>query len=78
MAALTNSDIEAIAHRHPLVFAGSLRKQVVRGLIGICVVAYLAFAWWFFAIGAVFAAGNWGIAGVYLADWVSYEVRPNI
>lgn len=78
MAALTNRDIEAIADRHPLVFAGSLRRQVVRGLIGIGVVAYLAFAWWFFAIGAVFAAGNWGIAGVYLADWVSYEVRPNI
>ena len=27
MAALTTADIEAIADRHPLVFAGSLRKQ---------------------------------------------------
>ena len=24
------------------------------------------------------ANGNWGIAGIYLADWVSYETRPNI
>jgi phosphonate transport system permease protein len=26
----------------------------------------------------VLANGNWGIAGIYLADWVSYETRPNI
>ena len=42
------------------------------------IVAYLAFAWWFFAVGAVLAGGNWGIAGTYLADWVSYEDRPQI
>ncbi len=78
MAAMSASDIDAIADRHPLVFAGSRRKQITSWLIGIAIAAYLIFAWWFFAIGAVLANGNWGIAGIYLADWVSYETRPNI
>jgi phosphonate transport system permease protein len=78
MAALTETEMEAIAARHPAVFAGSRRKQATRWLVGAGVVAYLCFAWWFFAIGTVLANGNWGIAGIYLADWVSYETRPNI
>ena len=75
---LTGAEMEAITARHPAVFAGSRRKQVTRWLVGVGVVAYLCFAWWFFAIGTVLANGNWGIAGIYLADWVSYETRPNI
>jgi phosphonate transport system permease protein len=75
---LTAADIQAIADRHPAVFAGSRRKQAARWLVGFGLAAYLAFAWWFFAVGTVLANGNWDIAGVYLADWVSYEVRPNI
>src|ERR1044072_3723864 len=78
MAALSATDIDAITARHPAVFAGSRRKQATRWLIGLGVIAYLCFAWWFFAIGTVLANGNWGIAGIYLADWVSYETRPNI
>ena len=78
MAALIQTDIDAIADRHPAVFAGSRRKQATSWLIGLGVVAYLVFAWWFFAVGSVLANGNWGIAGIYLADWVSYETRPNI
>ena len=78
MAALTQAEMDAIVDRHPIVFAGSRRKQATRWLIGLGVVAYLCFAWWIFAIGAVLANGNWGIAGIYLADWASYESRPNI
>ncbi len=78
MTALTAAEIDAIAARHPAVFAGSLRKRLTAWLVGAGILAYLVFAWWFFAIGSVLANGNWGIAGVYLADWVSYEVRPNV
>ncbi|MCX7304089.1 MAG: phosphonate ABC transporter, permease protein PhnE [Hyphomicrobiales bacterium] len=78
MATLTAAEYEAVAARHPAVFAGSRRKQVTRLIVGLGFVAYLVFAWWFFAVGTVLANGNWGIAGVYLADWVSYETRPNI
>ncbi len=78
MTALSLSEVEAIATRHPDVFAGSLRKRVIGWIVGLGIAAYLVFAWWFFAMGAVFANGNWDIAGAYLADWVSYEVRPGI
>ncbi len=75
---LAATDINAIAARHPAVFAGSWRKRMTRWLVGAGFLAYLAFAWWFFAVGTVLANGNWNIAGIYLADWVSYETRPNI
>jgi phosphonate transport system permease protein len=78
MAALSFSEVDQIAARHPQVFAGSLRKRLTGWVVGLAVAAYLAFAWWFFAIGSVFANGNWDIAGAYLADWVSYEARPTI
>ncbi|HEV2897248.1 MAG TPA: phosphonate ABC transporter, permease protein PhnE [Pseudaminobacter sp.] len=78
MAVLSIFEVDEIAARHPQVFAGSLRKRLAGWAIGLGVAAYLAFAWWFFAIAAVFANGNWGIAGAYLADWVTYEARPTI
>ena len=78
MTTLSLTDIQAISERHPDVFSGSWRKRLTGWAVGAGFVAYLAFAWWFFAVGAVLAGGNWGIAGTYLADWVSYEVRPQI
>ncbi len=78
MAVLTRAEIDDIALRYPAVFAGSLRKRLTAWLVGAGILAYLAFACWFFAIGSVLGNGNWAIAGVYLADWVSYEVRPNV
>lgn len=71
-------DIHGVAARHPEVFARSLRKRLTGWLVGAGIIAYLVFAWWFFSIGAVLSGANWGIAGNYLADWVSYEVRPDI
>lgn len=78
MATLSMDDISAIASRHPEVFAGSARKRLTGWLVGAGIVAYLAFAWWFFSMGTVFMSANWSIAGTYLADWVSYETRPAI
>jgi phosphonate transport system permease protein len=78
MATFCSAEIDAISDRYPEVFAGSQRKRLTGWLIGLGIAAYLLFAWWFFAVGAVLAGGNWGIAGTYLADWVSYEVRPEI
>ncbi|MGD9914008.1 MAG: phosphonate ABC transporter, permease protein PhnE [Rhizobiaceae bacterium] len=71
-------DVEAIAARHPAVFAAAGRKGRTGWCVGAGIVAYLAFAWWLFSVGTVFSSANWGIAGTYLADWVSYETRPNV
>lgn len=78
MTTLSMTEMQAIAERHPGVFSGSWRKSLIGWAVGAGIVVYLVFAWWFFAVGAVLAAGNWGIAGTYLADWVSYEVRPQV
>lgn len=71
-------EMEAIAARHPHLLQSSSRKRLKAALIGTGVLLYMAFSWWFFSIGHVLANANWGIAGTYLADWVSYEVRPEI
>ncbi|WP_157014170.1 phosphonate ABC transporter, permease protein PhnE [Mesorhizobium xinjiangense] len=78
MSTLSTAEVDEIAARHVAAFSGSLRHRVTGWLLAAGIVAYLAFAWWFFAIGTVFAGGNWDIAGNYLADWVSYEVRPDV
>ncbi len=78
MSTLTPTEVDAIAARHAAVFSSALRQRLTGWFVAAGIVAYLCFAWWFFAIGAVFSNGNWEIAGNYLADWVSYEVRPDI
>ncbi|WP_354318183.1 phosphonate ABC transporter, permease protein PhnE [Sinorhizobium fredii] len=70
--------LEAIAARHAHLLQSSSKKGLKQMLIGGGVVLYLVFSWWFFSIGHVLANANWGLAGTYLADWVSYEVRPEI
>ncbi|HEV7319879.1 MAG TPA: phosphonate ABC transporter, permease protein PhnE [Ensifer sp.] len=71
-------EMDAIAARHPQLLQSSTSRRVRAAAITGGVVAYLVFSWWFFSIGQVLGNANWGIAGTYLADWVSYEVRPEI
>lgn len=75
---LSAEDVSAIKARHPAAFQRSLVKRF-SVVFGFAVVAlYAVYVSWFFAIGKVVSEGNWDIAGTYLADWVSYEVRPDI
>lgn len=78
MTRIARPDMDAIVARHPEIFERSawrrLRGPVFTGLF----LLYLVFCAWFFHIGAVLSGANWGIAGAYLADWVSYESRPDI
>lgn len=71
-------DMEAIAVRHPDLVQTQLRRRLALPIGVTVVVLYLVFCWWFFAFGKVFGTANWDIAGAYLADWVSYEERPDI
>ncbi|MCV9966243.1 phosphonate ABC transporter, permease protein PhnE [Pararhizobium sp. BT-229] len=72
------AEMEAIAARHPQLVLGSSRKRIRSALIFAGIALYMIYSWWFFSIGQVLVNANWGIAGTYLADWVSYEVRPDI
>ncbi|MGF0537817.1 phosphonate ABC transporter, permease protein PhnE [Agrobacterium sp. ES01] len=78
MNTLSASDMEAIASRHPHLLTTSLWQRFRFAIIGGATVLYIIFCWWFFSIGAVLGSANWGIAGTYLADWISYEERPDI
>lgn len=78
MSAAITADVKDIIGRYPEVFNRSFRVRYGKALFVAAVALYLVFAWNLFAVGKVFERGNWDIAGSYLADWVSYEVRPDI
>lgn len=78
MSSLNAAEAERITAAHPEIFERSLWQQFRTPLIAAGFALYIIYAWWFFAVGTVFGNANWGIAGNYLADWVSYEVRPEI
>src|SRR5215217_1071915 len=71
-------EMDAISARHPALVKGSNHSRIRSVVICVGLVVYMLCSWWFFSIGAVLGNANWGIAGTYLADWVSYEVRPDI
>ena len=78
MTTLTASRLDDVMARHPEVFKPNWVKRFRGWFVAVGIVVYLIFAWHFFHIGQILGNGNWGIAGSYLADWVSYEVRPDI
>jgi phosphonate transport system permease protein len=78
MTRLSAQHIAEIEARNPEVFQMSWWRRFRTPLIIAAVVLYCVYAWWFFSISKVFSNANWGIAGSYLADWVTYEARPDI
>jgi phosphonate transport system permease protein len=76
MSMINTAELNRLAERYPQVLERSLwQRYRIPFSIGI-LAFYLLFCWWFFAIGKTISQANWGIAGNYLADWVSYEIRP--
>lgn len=78
MQTMNMSELDAVAARHPAILQRSIWQRFRVVFIAGGVLLYFVFAWWFFSIGKVVTNANWSIAGSYLADWVSYEVRPDI
>jgi phosphonate transport system permease protein len=64
--------------RFPDIFKPSFFRRFKSAIFIGCGILYALYAWWFFAIGDVMGRANWTIAGSYMADWVTYEVRPDI
>jgi phosphonate transport system permease protein len=76
MSMTNTAELNRLAERYPHVLQRSLWQRYRMPLsIGI-VALYFVFCWWFFAVGKTINQANWGLAGNYLADWVSYEIRP--
>jgi phosphonate transport system permease protein len=76
MSMINTAELNRLAERYPHVLERSLwQRYRIPFSIGMLSL-YFLFCWWFFAIGKTLSEANWGIAGNYLADWVSYEIRP--
>lgn len=76
MSMMNAAELNRLAECYPQVLERSFwQRYRIPVSVGI-VALYFLFCWWFFAIGKTLSEANWGIAGNYLADWVSYEVRP--
>jgi phosphonate transport system permease protein len=69
---------EQLAARHVSAVRGSTLRRFAMPFGLVACILYTAYCWWFFSIGAVLQRADWSIAGAYLADWVSYESRPDI
>ncbi|MBB5275595.1 phosphonate transport system permease protein [Rhizobium rosettiformans] len=76
MSMINSAELNRLAERYPHVLERSLwQRYRIPFSIGMLSL-YFLFCWWFFAIGKTLSEANWGIASNYLADWVSYEIRP--
>ncbi|MBA4783317.1 MAG: phosphonate ABC transporter, permease protein PhnE [Rhizobiales bacterium] len=78
MAMIDAARIREIEIAYPEAFRPGFWKRYSGFVALIASIAYTAYCWWFFSVGAVLASANWQLAGHYLADWVSYEIRPDI
>lgn len=78
MTLLSTPEFERLAARHEHLLTRSAWQTYRAPIIVTVLILYFMFSWWFFSIGKVLGNANYGIAGNYLADWVSYEIRPEL
>ncbi len=75
---LSSAQVADYENRYPEIFRRPKAKRYMLPLIGLGVIVYLLYCWWFFAIGTVLSEGQWERAGITARQWYSYEVRPTI
>ncbi len=75
---MTATDYDALADRHDDLLKGQPLRRYAPLIVLAAVILYSVYCWWFFAIGETLRRVDFSIAGNYLADWISYEVRPDI
>ena len=68
--------VEVLRTRYPELFQKSLAKRFAPLLVLAGVLLYCLYAVWFFNIPTVIATAHWGRAGLYLSQWISYDVIP--
>ncbi|MEM0900325.1 MAG: phosphonate ABC transporter, permease protein PhnE [Pseudomonadota bacterium] len=78
MTTLTQEQLQDIQARNPEAFKQPLLKRFAAPTAVVVCVLYTIYCFWFFSISKTVSEGNWEIAGNYLADWISYEVRPDV
>ena len=78
MISLDPTEVALVQNRHPEVFRKGRWRRFAPLVAVIAIALYFVYVWNFFNMNDVMARAKWDIAGAYLADWISYESRPDI
>ncbi|MBN9434664.1 MAG: phosphonate ABC transporter, permease protein PhnE [Bosea sp.] len=78
MSAVDTIDIDAVRARYPDVFAPQARRRLIPLAVVVAIIGYVAYAMWFFAIPQTLYTANWQRAGLYLAQWISYDIQVEL
>jgi phosphonate transport system permease protein len=74
-AVATEPPSNAFKARYPEVFGRSFLARWRPLIVILGVVAYCAYAIWFFAIPSVIVNAHWERTSIYLAQWISHDIR---
>jgi len=72
----SRDEASALRARHPSVFHKPLGQRLLAPLLVLGTLAYVIYCALFFDLPRVLAEAKWDRAGVYIADWYSWEAQP--
>ncbi|OWV81257.1 phosphonate ABC transporter permease [Rhizobium sp. R634] len=76
MTVIDANRMNEIKARYPEYFHRSFRQRFGGLMIAIATLLYGLYAVWFFDLPKLFAEARWERVGIYLSQWVSYDVQP--
>ncbi|AYG64772.1 MULTISPECIES: phosphonate ABC transporter, permease protein PhnE [unclassified Rhizobium] len=76
MSVIDASRMQEIEARYPEMLHRSFRQRFGALMILIGVILYGFYAVWFFNLPKVIAEAHWERVGIYLSEWISYDVQP--
>ncbi len=63
---------------HRAVLHVPVSKRLLPWIVTALIVGYAVYAVWFFNLGSVLQGGQWERGAASMADWISYEIRPQL
>ncbi|TAU91213.1 phosphonate ABC transporter, permease protein PhnE [Rhizobium leguminosarum] len=76
MTVIDANRMHEIETRYPEYFHRSFRQRFGGLMILIATLLYSLYAVWFFDLPKLFTEAHWERVGIYLSQWVSYDVQP--
>jgi phosphonate transport system permease protein len=76
MTVIDANRMHEIETRYPEYFHRSFRQRFGGLLIVLVTILYGSYAVWFFDLPKVIAEAHWERFGIYMSQWISYDVQP--
>lgn len=67
-----------LSETHRAVLHVSVTKRLLPWALTALLAGYAVYAVWFFNLGSVLQGGQWERGAASMADWISYEIRPQL